>query len=69
MIAERPSNRPGSTRAVANDLTSAITVSTPGTTVYIDGIALSWYAMNEAVDTARKAPGVIEMVKKLVVAP
>jgi osmotically-inducible protein OsmY len=48
---------------------STIQVSTAGNTVYLDGTVDSWYAMDEAVNTAWKAPGVIDVVNRLVIVP
>jgi osmotically-inducible protein OsmY len=48
---------------------STIQVSATGNTVYLDGTVGSWYAMNEALDTAWRAPGVIEVVNRLVIVP
>jgi osmotically-inducible protein OsmY len=48
---------------------SLIDVSTAGNTVYLDGTVGSWYAMDEAVDTAWEAPGVTEVVNRLVIVP
>jgi len=48
---------------------SLITVTNSGHTVYLDGTTGSWYAMDEAVDTAWQAPGVTDVVNRLVVVP
>jgi osmotically-inducible protein OsmY len=48
---------------------SRITVSTDGNTVYLDGSVGSWYAMDEAVDDAWDAPGVSDVVNRLVIVP
>ena len=48
---------------------SLIDVSAAGNTVYLDGTVGSWYAMDDAVDTAWEAPGVTEVVNRLVIAP
>jgi osmotically-inducible protein OsmY len=48
---------------------SAIHVSTSGNTVYLDGTVESWYAMDDAVNTAWSAPGVTDVVNRLVVVP
>lgn len=48
---------------------SLVEVSTSGNTVYLDGTVGSWYAMDEAVDTAWEAPGVTDVVNRLVIAP
>lgn len=48
---------------------SRIEVSSSGSTVYLDGRCDSWYAMQEALDTAWNAPGVTEVVNNLVVVP
>lgn len=47
---------------------SRITVSTTGNTVYLDGLVDSWYAMDDAVDTAWGAPGVLDVVNRLAIA-
>lgn len=44
---------------------SRIQVSNVGQTIYLDGTAGSWTAMNEAVDTAWSAPGVQEVINRL----
>ncbi len=46
---------------------SLIDVTTSGSTVYLDGTVGSWRSMDEAVDTAWQAPGVAEVVNRLVV--
>ena len=46
---------------------SLIEVSTAGSTVYLDGTVGSWRAMDEAVDIAWKAPGVADVINRLVV--
>ena len=48
---------------------SLIEVSTDGNTVYLDGTVASWYAMEEAVDTAWRAPGVSDVENRLVIVP
>ncbi len=48
---------------------SMIEVTTSGRTVYLDGTVGSGYAMMEAVDTSWAAPGVSEVVNRLVVVP
>ena len=48
---------------------SSIKVTAANNTVYLDGMVGSWYAMNVAVDTAWDAPGVNEVVNRLVVVP
>jgi osmotically-inducible protein OsmY len=48
---------------------SLIEVSTSGHIVYLDGEVGSWYAMDEAADTAWEAQGVTEVVNRLVVVP
>jgi osmotically-inducible protein OsmY len=50
--------------AVIDD--SAIQVSNSGHTIHLDGIVNSWDAMDTAVDTAWSAPGVREVVNKLI---
>ena len=47
---------------------SRITVTTSGNTVYLDGFVDSWYAMDDAVDTAWGAPGVLDVVNRLAIA-
>jgi osmotically-inducible protein OsmY len=47
---------------------SLIEVSNVGHTVYLDGTTPTWRAMSEAVDTTWSAPGVTEVVNRLVVA-
>lgn len=44
---------------------SRIQVSNLGQTIFLDGTAGSWTAMNEAVDTAWSAPGVQEVINRL----
>jgi len=48
---------------------SQIKVTATGNTVYLDGIVGSWYAMDVAVDNAWDAPGVNDVVNRLVVVP
>lgn len=48
---------------------SLIAVSTSGHTVYLDGTTDSYAAMEEAVETAWQAPGVSNVVSRLVVTP
>jgi len=48
---------------------SLIRVSSAGHTIYLDGTAGSWRSMQEAVDTAWEAPGVTDVVNRLVVVP
>ena len=48
---------------------SLIEVSTTGNTVYLDGTVGSWYAMEEAVDTAWRAPGVTDVENRLAIVP
>jgi osmotically-inducible protein OsmY len=48
---------------------SLIEVTTSGDTVYLDGSVGSWYAMDDAVDTSWEAPGVIDVVNRLVIVP
>ena len=48
---------------------SRIKVTATDNTVYLDGMVGSWYAMNVAVDNAWDAPGVHEVVNRLVVVP
>ena len=46
---------------------SLIDVTTSGSTVYLDGTVGSWRSMDEAVDTAWQAPGVSDVINRLVV--
>jgi osmotically-inducible protein OsmY len=46
---------------------SLIEVSNVGHTIYLDGTTTSWAAMDAAVDTAWSAPGVFEVVNRLVI--
>jgi osmotically-inducible protein OsmY len=46
---------------------STIEVTNVGPTVYLDGTATSWLAKREAEDTAWDAPGVVEVVDRLLV--
>jgi len=48
---------------------SLIEVSSSGHTIYLDGSTSSWASMDEAVDTAWQAPGVTEVVNRLVIIP
>jgi osmotically-inducible protein OsmY len=48
---------------------SAIRVSVSGNSVYLDGTVGSWKAMDEAVDTTWAAPGVTDVVNRLVIVP
>ncbi len=48
---------------------SLIEVSSIDHTIYLDGTAGSWFAMDEAVDTAWEAPGVTDVVNRLVIVP
>jgi osmotically-inducible protein OsmY len=48
---------------------SLIDVTTGGNTVYLDGTVGSWSAMEEAEDTAWEAPGVADVVNRLVIVP
>jgi osmotically-inducible protein OsmY len=48
---------------------STITVSVSGNTVYLDGTVGSWKGMDEAVDTTWAAPGVTDVVNRLIIAP
>jgi osmotically-inducible protein OsmY len=47
---------------------SRITVTTSGNTVYLDGFVDSWYVMDDAVDTAWGAPGVLDVINRLAIA-
>jgi osmotically-inducible protein OsmY len=47
---------------------SLIDVSNVGHTIYLDGTVGSWTAMGAAVDTAWDAPGVTDVVNRLVIA-
>jgi osmotically-inducible protein OsmY len=53
--------------AIVDD--SLITVTDSDHTVYLDGTVESWAAMDEAVATAWQAPGVQNVVNRLVVVP
>ena len=53
--------------AIVDD--SKITVSNRDHTVYLDGIVGSWWAMDEAVDTAWDAPGVTDVENRLTIVP
>lgn len=46
---------------------SRISVTTNGSTVYLDGEVGSWKAEEEAVDTAWGAPGVTDVVDRLII--
>jgi len=48
---------------------SLIEVTTSGSTIYLDGNTGSWASMDEAVDTAWDAPGVTDVVNRLLVVP
>jgi len=48
---------------------SLISVSNEGKTIYLDGTAGSWFADQEAVETAWDAPGVTNVVDRLVIVP
>jgi osmotically-inducible protein OsmY len=48
---------------------SRIQVSNMGHTIYLDGVAGSWTAMDAAEDCAWQAPGVNEVVNRLVMIP
>jgi osmotically-inducible protein OsmY len=48
---------------------STITVTSSGTTIYLDGTVGMYAAMSEAVDTAWAAPGVNDVVNRLVIEP
>jgi osmotically-inducible protein OsmY len=48
---------------------STIKVSVSDNTVYLDGTVGSWRAMDEAVDTTWAAPGVTDVVNRLVIVP
>ena len=60
-------NRAFKRNAIIDD--SLIDVSNEDHTIYLDGTAGSWYAMDEAVDTAWEAPGVRDVVNRLVIVP
>ena len=64
-VAERI-NKAFRRNAIIDD--SLIVVTTAGHTVYLDGTAGSWYAMDEAVDTAWNAPGVTDVINRLSIA-
>ncbi len=65
-VAERI-NKAFRRHAIIDD--SLIEVSSSDHTVFLDGTVGSWYAMDEAVDTAWKAPGVTEVVNRLAIVP
>ena len=65
-VAERI-NRAFKRNAIIDD--SLIKVSSDDHTVYLDGTVGSWYAMDEAVDTAWEAPGVSYVVNRLMIIP
>jgi osmotically-inducible protein OsmY len=48
---------------------SMIEVSSAGNTISLDGAVRSWAAREEAEETAWKAPGVAEVIDRLVIAP
>jgi len=60
-------NRAYKRHAIIDD--SMIEVTSVDHTIYLDGTVGSWYAMDEAVDTAWEAPGVIDVVNRLVIVP
>ena len=60
-------NRAFKRNAIIDD--SLIEVSNVDHTVYLDGTVSSWYAMDEAVDTAWEAPGVRDVENRLVIVP
>ncbi len=60
-------NRAFKRNAIIDD--SLIKVSSDDHTVYLDGTVGSWYAMDEAVDTAWEAPGVSYVVNRLMIIP
>lgn len=48
---------------------SLIDVSNTGHTIFLDGTTDRWAAMDEAVDTAWAAPGVTDVVNRIVIVP
>lgn len=60
-------NRAFKRNAIIGD--SLIDVTNVDHTIYLDGTVGSWYAMDEAVDTAWGAPGVGDVVNRLVIVP
>ena len=60
-------NRAFQRNAIIDD--SRIEVTNTGHTIYLDGIVGSWYSMTEAEDTAWAAPGVTDVVNRLVIIP
>jgi osmotically-inducible protein OsmY len=48
---------------------SKIVVSNEGSTIYLDGTATSWQVRDEAEDTAWNAPGVKDVVDRVVINP
>lgn len=65
-VAERI-NRAFKRNAIIDD--SLIDVTNVDHTIYLDGTVGSWYAKNEAVDTAWLAPGVRDVVDRLIIVP
>ncbi len=60
-------NRAFQRNAIIDD--SLINVTNVDHTIYLDGTVSSWYAMDEAVDTAWEAPGVRDVVNRLLIVP
>jgi osmotically-inducible protein OsmY len=60
-------NRAFKRNAIIDD--SLINISDVDHTIFLDGSVGSWYAMDEAVDTAWKAPGVRRVLNRLVITP
>ena len=65
-IAARISNA-FSRKSVLDD--SVIQVTNDGSTIYLDGTTDSYVAMQTAEDTAWSAPGVTDVIDRLVVVP
>jgi osmotically-inducible protein OsmY len=65
-VAERI-NRAFKRNAIIDD--SLIVVTNVDHTIYLDGTVGSWTAMDQAVDTAWEAPGVGDVVNRLVIVP
>ena len=60
-------NKAFARHAIIDD--SAIKVTVSGNSVFLDGEVGSWKAMDEAVDTTWAAPGVTDVVNRLVIVP
>jgi osmotically-inducible protein OsmY len=60
-------NRAFKRNAIIDD--SLIEVTSVDHTIYLDGTVSSWYAMDEADDTAWEAPGVSDVINRLLIVP